>query len=103
MATANRLKGVFVAGTAFVLLSCASTGNTIEVWLVGSPHSGNTPARVVPVSFTGNFGSHGFTVDVEAFPAKGFAARFADAVRQESPPDLLVIDNYGIIDGITTP
>jgi hypothetical protein len=45
----------------------------------------------------------GFRLTVESFPAHGFAARFSEAVATSAAPDVIVFDNFGVIDGITTP
>jgi len=47
--------------------------------------------------------SIGVKLRIEAFPAKGFAAKFRDAVRAGKPPDLVGVDNFGILTGISTP
>src|SRR5262249_32413956 len=44
----------------------------------------------------------GLQLQIEVFPAAGFAQRFFDAVVKKTEPDILAIDNYGIIDGITS-
>jgi hypothetical protein len=44
----------------------------------------------------------GWRLSIDAFPAEGFSTRFFDAIADGSAPDLLVFDNFGIIDGITT-
>jgi hypothetical protein len=44
----------------------------------------------------------GFHVALETFRASGFAARFSEAVTRNAAPDVLVFDNFGIMNGITT-
>ena len=80
----------------------AVTADTIRIWKVGSPHHGDTPAASVPFSFTQKASRLGFQIAVEAFPANGFAARFFEAAARNAAPDVLVIDNHGVIDGFTT-
>lgn len=46
--------------------------------------------------------SRGWRLSIDAYSARGFAARFLAAVRDGTAPDLLVFDNFGTIDGITT-
>jgi hypothetical protein len=80
----------------------AQTGPTIRIWKVGSPHSGATPHNWMPPALAREAGSRGWRLSIEAFPAQGFASRFFVAVRDRSAPDLLVFDNFGIMNGITT-
>jgi hypothetical protein len=84
------------------LFGRTQTRAAIRVWKVGSPHEGDTPVTTVPFALGREAEKMGADLSIEAFPAQGFAARFFDALRQEAPPDILVIDNYGIIEGITT-
>jgi hypothetical protein len=74
----------------------------IRVWKIGSPHEGDTPDSTAPFELQREAKEMGFKLSVEGFPAKGFAAKFFQAVEKHEEPDILVIDNYGIIDGITT-
>jgi len=75
----------------------------IRVWKVGSPHTGATPDQTVPLDLDLSARKIGHALTIESFPAKGFADRLFDAYKQGEQPDILAIDNYGIIDGITTP
>jgi hypothetical protein len=70
---------------------------------VGSPWRGDTPAAAVPASFRAALTDRGFDLVVDAFPARGFATRFADAAARNAAPDVLVFDNFGVMNGITTP
>lgn len=74
----------------------------ILVWKVGSPHEGDTPEKVIPPDLLSEAKELGYRLEMETFPAKGFAQRFFDAVSNGTEPDVLAIDNYGIIEGITT-
>jgi len=75
---------------------------TIHVWSVGSPHTGGKPESTVPLDIKLQAGRLGYQIEMETFEAKGFAEKFFDAVAQKTEPDILTIDNYGIIEGITT-
>jgi Caspase domain len=75
---------------------------TIHVWSVGSPYTGAKPENIVPPGQRIEAGRYGYQIEMETFEAKDFAARFSDAVAEKREPDLLVIDNWGIIDGTTT-
>jgi hypothetical protein len=80
----------------------AQTATTIRIWKVGSPHTGDSPHTELPPALAREAGSRGWRLSIEAFPAQGFAGRFFAAVREKSAPDLLVFDNFGIMNGITT-
>ena len=80
----------------------AQTGTTIKIWKVGSPHTGDTPPTEMPPALAREAGKHGWRLSIDAFPAQGFADRFVAAVADGSAPDLLVFDNFGIMQGITT-
>jgi hypothetical protein len=79
-----------------------SQNQVIRVWRVGSPHTGDIPAPRVAASFRREAARHDLRVAVESFPARGFAALFADAVARNLAPDILVFENFGVMDGITT-
>ncbi len=80
----------------------AREGETIRIWKIGSPHTGNTPRATVPPALGQEATRRGLQITVEVFPATGFAATFFDAVTRNAAPDLLVFDNFGVMDGITT-
>jgi hypothetical protein len=44
----------------------------------------------------------GYRLSVETFPAQGFATTFFEAVARNDAPDVLVFNNFGVMDGITT-
>jgi hypothetical protein len=83
--------------------SPASVEEMITVWRVGSPHTGNTPATPIPPHLQQQAESMGIRINVQAFPAEGLAQKFFDAYKNGQAPDVLCFDNFGIIDGITTP
>src|SRR6185369_1542717 len=41
-------------------------------------------------------------IEVEAFRASGFAAKFRDALQNHDEPEILAFDNYGVISGVQT-
>jgi hypothetical protein len=109
MAVANQAASrvvLFATGAvlvvAFAIISSARTVDTIVIWKVGSAHAGDTPSRVVPRSLQHESMQRGFQLAVEAFPAKGFAARFLDATTRNAAPDILAFNNLGVVKGITT-
>jgi hypothetical protein len=74
----------------------------IIVWKVGDPHKGETPDTDISPNLEKIAGKMGFRFVVRAFPAIGFAQQFFDAFNAGEEPDILAINNYGIIDGIRT-
>ncbi len=95
-----------LGGVAFAVLLLltpqAPPGPVIRVWKVGSPHTGDTPGAGMPPALAREAGGRGWRFSIEAFPAQSFASRFLTALSNGSAPDLLVFDNFGIMDGITT-
>src|SRR5688572_23412722 len=85
-----------------LLTPATQTGTTIKIWKVGSPHTGDTPHTEMPPALAREAGKRGWRLSIEAFPAQGFADRFLAAVGDGSAPDLVVFDNFGIMQGITT-
>ena len=73
----------------------------IVIWKVGSPYTGDTPSTIIPPDLARSAGKIGHKVEILAFPASGFAKTFQDAFEQNQEPDILVIDNYGIISGLS--
>jgi hypothetical protein len=82
--------------------SCASPPQVIRVWAIGSPHTGDTPDAAIPPLLRDEFARRDLQLHVEAMPAENFAGRFTKAVASGAAPDVIVIDNYGHINGITT-
>ena len=79
-----------------------SSSNAIRVWTVGSPHTGALPRAVVPPELRQRAESLGYTIEVQAFRAAGFADRFREAVLNHNEPEILTFDNYGVIVGVQT-
>jgi len=74
----------------------------ITVWKVGDPHRGDTPDTTIPPDLDQAAKNLGLKITVNAFSAVGFAQQFFDAFEKGQEPDVLAINNYGIIIGITT-
>ena len=91
-----------VVAVLLVVTPGAQTGTTIKIWKVGSPHTGDTPHTEMPPALAREAGKRGWRLSIDAFPAQGFAERFLAAVGDGSAPDLVVFDNFGIMQGITT-
>ena len=79
-----------------------SSSNVIRVWTVGSPHTGALPQAVVPPELRQRAESLGYIIEVEAFRASGFAAKFRQALQSHDEPEILTFDNYGVIYGMQT-
>jgi hypothetical protein len=78
-------------------------GKAITIWKVGSPYREDAPDTAVPSDLALSAEELGYTLKMESFPARGFAQSFFEAFAKNQEPDILVIDNQGIIDGISTP
>ena len=94
--------GVFAAVRALALATSAAAGTPITIWVVGSPHTGDVPKTPAAVRLRDQARRSGYDISVETFPARGFAQVFADAVVRSTVPDVLVFDNFGVMNGITT-
>jgi hypothetical protein len=101
-----RMFRMLACSTAFAVLLFvtpgAQTAATIRIWKVGSPHTGDIPHSELPSALAREAANRGWRLSIEAFPAQGFAGRFFAALREGAAPDVLVFDNFGIMDGITT-
>src|SRR5207248_8092576 len=93
--------GCFMVVVVASLLSAAPAG-VVRVWVVGSPYTDTTPERPAAVHLSAAAKRRGYDLSVETFPARGFATIFADAVARNAAPDVLVFDNFGVMDGIAT-
>jgi len=79
-----------------------SGSNLIRVWIVGSPHTGALPPKILPPELRQRAESLGYTLEVETFLASGFAAKFREALVVHQEPEILTFDNYGVISGVQT-
>jgi hypothetical protein len=95
-----------LAGAACALTlalpTTATADESIRIWRIGSPHTGDRPGSTVPPGLEKEWAALGFHVEIETFRASGFAATFFEAVTRNAAPDVLVFDNFGIMNGITT-
>jgi hypothetical protein len=74
----------------------------ILIWSIGSPHTGETPRPEIPDELQAEAAGLGYRLEIKTFPAMGFADRFFVARVQNEEPDILAIDNWGLIRGINT-
>jgi hypothetical protein len=100
---------IFACVLLTLFLHASSTGavtrsksNLIRIWIVGSPHTNALPPAVVPPELRQRAESLGYTIEVEAFQASGFAAKFRQALQYHEEPEILTFDNYGVIAGMQT-
>ena len=70
---------------------------TIVLWRVGSPHRGDTPPELVPGYLEALAKKQGHAVTVRSFEAKNFHKVFWAAAEKNAEPDILHIDNGGIL------
>jgi hypothetical protein len=79
-----------------------SSAAVLQVWKVGSPHQGDTPTSSIPPLLNAAALRLGLALELRVFSAKDFASAFFQARVTNDEPDVLVIDNMGHINGITT-
>jgi hypothetical protein len=79
-----------------------SNSNLIRIWTIGSPHTGALPRVVVPPELRRRAQSLGYSIEIEAFRASGFALKFRQALQDHNEPEFLTFDNYGVISGVQT-
>ena len=70
---------------------------SIVLWRVGSPHRGDTPPELVPEYLQDLADKQGYAVTVRSFEAKDFHKVFWAASEKNAEPDILHIDNGGIL------
>src|SRR5688572_22715590 len=99
-----RLVAIVIFGfvVAVAAIDSAGQAESIRIWRVDSPHRGDIPPTTVPGALRREARLRGWELALESFPAHGFARRFRDAVNRNEAPDVIVFDNHGIMDGITT-
>jgi hypothetical protein len=54
---------------ALLVVSMAAADDTIRIWKIGSPHTGETPDATVPVALRRESTRRGLNISIEAFPA----------------------------------
>jgi len=93
-----------VAAVASLSTSFSAQPSTmVTVWVVGSPYTDIGPKAPAARSLTETARRLGYSISIVTFPARHFAEVFADAITRNAVPDVLVFDNFGVMDGITTP
>jgi hypothetical protein len=94
---------LFLHSSSVSTATPARSGNSvIRIWTVGSPHTGALPRAVVPPELRQRAESLGYTIEIEAFRASGFATKFRQALLDHDEPEILTFDNYGVISGVVT-
>ena len=74
----------------------------LRVWRIGSPYLGDTPGTAVPSRVARELENSGARLEIHSLPAVELTERITQAIEAKSLPDVLVIDNHGLITGITT-
>ena len=74
----------------------------IRVWSVGSPHTGGLPQTQVPPELNQQAQKLGYTIVVENFRAAGFITKFRAAFQENTAPEILTFDNFGVLIGVDT-
>lgn len=96
------LEGVLTVKIIDKTSALPQKSDLIRVWIVGSPHTGALPPAVVPSELRRRAESLGYTIELEAFQANGFASKFRQALLDRKEPEVLAFDNYGLVSGIRT-
>lgn len=82
-------------------VTCSPEAKAITVWKVGSPYYEGAPGKALSTDLKMKAKSLGCTIQVETFPAVRFADSFFAAFEKHQEPDVLVVENKGVISGIT--
>ena len=71
--------------------------HVITVWKVGSPWTGDTPDTAVSPRLDLAARHLGYSIKIQAFPARSFASALFRAFEANRPPDVLAFDNICIL------
>ena len=82
-------------------LTCSAQAKAITVWKVGSPYQNGAPDKAISTELKLKAESLGCTIHVEVFPAVFLADSFFAAFEKHQEPDVLVVEDKGVITGIT--
>ena len=82
-------------------MTCSPQAKGITVWKVASPYYQGAPGKAISTDLKRKAKSLGCTIQVETFPAVRFADSFYAAFEKHQEPDVLVVENPGVISGIT--
>jgi hypothetical protein len=82
-------------------VTCSPQAKAITVWKVGSPYYEGAPGKAISPDLKMKAKVLGCTIQVETFPAVRFADSFFAAFEKHQEPDVLVVENKGVISGIT--
>jgi hypothetical protein len=80
----------------------ASVSKVLTLWRVGSPHDGRTPEAVVSPKLAALVRDAGYKIVAEGISANDFIGRFKAAAAAHSEPDIFTINNWGVMEGMTT-
>ena len=79
-----------------------ASNSLIRIWIVGSPLTNEMPPAVIPNDLRQRTESLGYSIEIQAFRATGFAAYYREAVQNHYEPEILTFDNYGVMHGMKT-
>lgn len=79
-----------------------NTEQVIRVWKVGSPHRGEVPDVRMPEDLSRKAKELNCRIEVRSMPARDLYGLLTLAFATNDEPDVLVIDNMGLIEGIKT-
>ncbi len=80
---------------------CSPQARIITVWKVGGLYENGLPGKAISEDLRLRAKSLGCAIRVEVFPAVGFANRFFAAFERHQEPDVLAVENPGVIYGVT--
>lgn len=75
---------------------------SVNIWIIGSPHGSDIPSTNLPTAIVDRAKNLDIDIVVKAIPAKDFAKALFEVFDGHAAPDIIAIDNYGHIEGITT-
>jgi hypothetical protein len=75
---------------------------TLSIWKIGGPHRGGTPDPRVPLSVRSRAKELGLKFKVTTLAANQFFDQYTKGFDTGAAPDIIVIDNFGLLSGIKT-
>lgn len=86
----------------FKIIDPKIAARMVQIWSVGNPHNNSIPSISIPISLKKLAEEKDIYLELSTFPAKGFYEKFVDAFLNNKEPEILAINNWGILDGINT-
>jgi hypothetical protein len=82
-------------------LTCSPQAKAITVWKVGNPYQNGAPGNAISADLKRKAKALGCMIQVETFPAVPFGDSFFAAFEKHEEPDVLVVEDKGVIFGKT--